>query len=136
MKRDSKCALLGKPISTIGIYQSVSKEEAGWEHLNFQARLMKKGDTWKGETGNNEYGFILLSGNYSMKSDRGSWRTVNGRKDVFSGIAHTLYLPRHTTFELSAESDLLDIAYGWCETEEDHDAVFKTPEFNYFEQIL
>lgn len=128
MKRDPKYALLGKPLADTGIYQSVTREEAGWQYLNFQARLMKKGEVWKADTGAHEYGIILLSGNYSVTSDKGSWRTINGRKDVFSGIAHTLYLPRHTVFDLRAESEWLDIAYGWCETDQDHTPVFKGPE--------
>jgi 5-deoxy-glucuronate isomerase len=128
MKRDTNYKLLGKPIADSGIYQSVSKEDGGWQYLNFQARLLKKGETWVGETEGNEYGIILLSGNYSVVTNHGSWQTVNGRKDVFSGIAHTLYLPRNTHFELTAETDELDLAYGWCETDKDFKAVFKTPE--------
>lgn len=128
MKRDPTSSLLGKPIGQMGVYQQVLKEEGDWQYLNFEARLMKKGETWKGETGNHEYGIILLSGNYSVKSDKGNWKTVNGRKSVFSGIAHTLYLPRHTSFELTAESDIVDIAYGWCETDQDNQAIFKTPD--------
>lgn len=128
MKKDPRCSLLGKPIAETGVYQQVLKEEGGWQYLNFEARLMKKGETWKGETGNHEYGIILLSGNYSVQSNKGNWKTANGRKSVFSGIAHTLYLPRHTSFELTAESDVLDIAYGWCETDQDNQAIFKTPD--------
>lgn len=89
---------------------------------------MKKGEVWKGNTEGNEYGIILLSGNYSVKTDKGSWKSVNGRKDVFSGIAHTLYLPRNTSFEMVAESEILDLGYGWCETDQDFDPVFKTPQ--------
>ncbi|OFX30455.1 MAG: 5-deoxy-glucuronate isomerase [Bacteroidetes bacterium GWF2_42_66] len=111
-----------------GIYQSILKEETGWQFLNFQARLMKQGEKWIANTGGNEYAIILLGGNYSVKTDKGNWETGNGRKDVFSGIAHSLYLPRNTQFELTAESEVLDIAYGWCETDEDHPACFKRPE--------
>lgn len=128
MIRDKRYPLLAKPQAGKGIYQSVLREDGGWQYLNFQARLMEKGETWSGNTGGHEYGIILLSGNYTVKTDRGSWETGNGRKDVFSGIAHSLYLPRNTTFELTALSDLLDIAYGWCETDQDHPACFKRPE--------
>jgi 5-deoxy-glucuronate isomerase len=128
MIRDKKYPLLAKPASGFGIYQSILREETGWQFLNFQARLMKKGEKWTADTGGNEYAFILLGGNYSVKTDRGDWETGNGRKDVFSGIAHSLYLPRNTRFELTAESEVLDIAYGWCETNEDHPAYFKRPE--------
>lgn len=128
MKRDKKYPLLVKPDLESGIYQSVLKEDTGWEFLNFQARLLKKGEKWTGNTGDNEYAFILLGGNYSVKTSKGNWETVNGRKDVFSGIAHSLYLSRNTDFEFTAESDVLDLAYGWCETDEDHPACFKRPE--------
>ncbi len=128
MNRDPKCKLLIKPSGNSGVYQRVIPAEAGWKNLNFEARLMYAGESWKGNTGENEYGIILLGGDYSVTSDKGSWKTKNGRKDVFSGIAHTLYLPRHTEFTLTAESDTLDIACGWCLTDQDHPAVFKIPE--------
>jgi len=128
MIRDKKYPLLAKPASGFGIYQSILREEIGWQFLNFQARLMKRGEKWTATTDGNEYAIILLGGNYSVKTDRGDWETGNGRKDVFSGIAHSLYLPRNTRFELTAESEVLDIAYGWCETNEDHPAYFKRPE--------
>ncbi|MDX2430446.1 MAG: 5-deoxy-glucuronate isomerase, partial [Bacteroides sp.] len=125
---DKKYPLLVKPISEENVYQRVLKEDAGWEYLNFEARLMNKGEIWEGDTGDNEYAIVLLGGNYSVKTNRGDWETIKGRKDVFSGIAHTLYLPRNTSFTLTAKSELLDLAYGWCETDQDHPASFKTPE--------
>ena len=128
MKRDEKYPLLVKGNSDFGIYQEVLAKDAEWQYLNFNARLMKKGEVWKGYTGDNEYGIILLSGNYSVKTDKGSWKTVNGRDSVFTGIAHTLYLSRHTEFELTAESEVLDIACGWSEADQDFPARFKTPD--------
>lgn len=74
MIKDSKYPLLAKAENGKGIYQSILKEETGWQFLNFQARLMKKGESWKGNTVGNEYGIILLGGNYSVKSDKGDWR--------------------------------------------------------------
>lgn len=128
MNRDKKYPLLLKPKSGFGIYQEVSAKDADWQYLNFNARLMKQNEVWKGYTGDQEYGIILLSGNYSVKTDKGSWKTVNGRDSVFSGIAHTLYLSRHTEFEIKAESEVLDIACGWCDADEDYPARFKTPD--------
>jgi 5-deoxy-glucuronate isomerase len=127
MIRDKKYPLLAKP-SGERIYQSVTSRDANWRYLNFQARILYRGEKWEGNTGDHEFGIILLGGNYRVKTDRGSWETVNGRKDVFSGIAHTLYLPRKTSFTLMAQSELLDIASAWCETDQDHPVRFKTPE--------
>lgn len=128
MSKQATSSLLLKPKNGFGVYQRVTHEEAGWEFLNFEARLMKRGEVWKGDTGENEYAIILLSGNYSVTTPKRGWETKNGRKDVFSGIAHSLYLPRHTEFELTAQSELLDIAYGWCVTDRDYEPVFKRPE--------
>jgi len=111
-----------------GVYQRVLAEDAGWKYLNMEARLLKKGEVWKGETGNFEYGIILLSGNYTVETDKGNWETKNGRTSVFHGIAHTLYLPRHTRFTLTATSEVLDIAYSWVLSDKDFPARFKTPE--------
>jgi len=128
INRDNKFPLLIKPISDKGVYQRILKEDAGWEYLNFEARILGKGEIWEGNTYQNEYAFILLGGNFSAKSDKGKWETENGRKDVFSGIAHSLYLPRNTSFEIKAERDMTDIAVGWCETDRDYPARFKKPE--------
>lgn len=128
MQRDDKYPLVCKPGSGFGEYQHLTKEEAGWEFLNFNARLMKQDEVWNWNTGENECAIILLGGNFSIRTDKDNWNTRNGRKDVFSGIAHTVYLSRNTDFSLTAESEILDIAYGWCKTDEDHPACFKTPE--------
>ena len=130
MQQKANIQFLSKPNrdNSPEIYQDITKEDGDWEFLNFQARTFKKGQTWSAHTGENEYAIVLLGGNFSVKSDRGNWFTKNGRKDVFSGVAHTLYLPRRTNFTLTAESEVLDIAIGWCETDEDHPAYFKRPE--------
>lgn len=128
MKQDQQCRLLAKPDEAAAVYQHISKEDGGWPYLNFAARMMRRGETWRSDTGDNEYAIILLGGNYRVHTDKGNWETINGRKDVFSGIAHSLYLPRHTSFVLTAESDVLDIAYGWCETDRDFAPVFKRPD--------
>lgn len=118
--------LIRKPLP-VGSYQKIVAADAGWTHLNMEARLMQQGDTWTGNTGDNEYGFILLSGNFSATTSKGNWATSNGRKHVFAGIAHTLYLPRHTDFCITATSPVLDIAAGWCKADADFPAKFKTP---------
>jgi 5-deoxy-glucuronate isomerase len=120
--------LLIHPNEGESVYQRITAADAGWEHLNMEARLLKKGESWTGYTGEDEYGFILLSGNYTVATNHGTWNTSNGRKSVFSGIAHSLYLPRHTEFNLTATSEVLDIAAGWVKAKTDFPARFKTPE--------
>ena len=124
----TKSHLLQKPDSTSKIYHSVTPESAHWEYLSFEAREMELNETWEHDTEENEMVIVLLGGNFEVSSNHGNWKTVNGRKDVFSGVAHTLYLPRNSQFKLKATSSVLDIAYGWCKSEEDFPAKFVTPE--------
>lgn len=128
MQKSKKYPLVSEGSSGFGVYQQVLAKDAGWQYLNMEARLMRKGEVWEGNTGENEYAIILLSGNYSVVTDKGSWQTTNGRSSVFNGIAHTLYLPRHTSFSLTATSEVLDISYGWVFSDMDFPARFKTPD--------
>ena len=127
MKRSKKYPLVMEAVDGFGVYQRVLAKDAGWKYLNTEVRLMRSGETWEMKTGDFEYGIILLSGNFKVESDKGQWETINGRKSVFTGIAHTLYLPRHTSFKLTATSDVLDIAYGWVASDLDFPAKFKKP---------
>mgnify|MGYP001157389682 FL=1 len=124
----SNSTLLQKPKITSEIYQKVAPKTAKWEYLSFEARQMKNGSVWNHNTNENEMVIVLLSGNYKIISNRGKWETTNGRVNVFSGIAHTLYLPPNSEFKLVANSELLDIAYGWCKAKEEFPAKFVTPD--------
>lgn len=128
MNKDKKCPLLAKALTNNSIYQDITSQEAGWEYLNFQARTLKKGEKWSHRTGNNELQIVLLGGNFSVETESGSWRTVNGRKDVFSGLPHGLYLPPDTSFKLTAESEMLDIACCWCLADQIFPVSFITPD--------
>lgn len=121
-------SILIKPNNRTAVYQSITPKSADWDWLNFEARLMKKREQWIFSTGQNEMTIVLLGGNFKVESDRGNWETKNGRKDVFSGVAHTLYLSRDTSFTLTAQSKILDIAYGWCKADKDFEPKFLEPE--------
>jgi 5-deoxy-glucuronate isomerase len=127
MNIDKNCPILARSSPDKEIYQSITTAEAGWNHLNFMARTMKQGQKWVGETGNNEYLFVLLGGDFSAETSAGTWKTTNGRKDVFSGLPHALYLPQHTRFEITPAGSFLDIACGWCIAEQLFPAHYITP---------
>lgn len=111
-----------------GVYQEVTPEKAGWKNLCFSARTIESGEEWSGNTGDSEYAFVLMGGNFSMQSSRGDWKTERGRKDVFSGLPHAVYLPPETDFSIKPDSELLDIACGWCPAEDLFPARMVTPE--------
>lgn len=108
-------------------YVRVTPASAGWELLYFAARRLRTGQQWRHDTGTAEYGLVILGGRCAVSSSRGDWPSIGRRPDVFSGMPYTLYLPRHTRFTITALSDELDIAYGWCATDEDHPPQLVTP---------
>lgn len=120
--------LLVRPHTGNRIYHRLSAKDAGWNYLNFEARVVDKEETFSESTGDYEYCIVLLGGNFRVSSSKGQWETRNGRKDVFSGIAHTLYLPRKTDFTFTALNDHTDIAICRVATDEDHPPYLKQPE--------
>jgi 5-deoxy-glucuronate isomerase len=128
MIRDKKCKLLIRSSCSGDIYQGISSTEAGWNYLNFMARTIAPGDKWQGETGGNEYLFVLLGGNFSVKTPEGSWTSTNGRKDVFRGLPHAVYVPRESEYEITSEGGIADIACGWCPSDKIYPVRFITPE--------
>jgi 5-deoxy-glucuronate isomerase len=120
--------LLIPPTNYKSCYQGITAEAAGWNHLNAEVRKLQQGEAWQGNTGPFEYGFVVLSGNFSATTSQGNWQISNGRKSVFEGIAHTLYLPPFTEFSLVATTPILDIAAGWTLAHENFAARLKPPE--------
>jgi 5-deoxy-glucuronate isomerase len=108
-------------------YIRVTPTAAGWDYLHFAARQMKGGEGWAFDTGECELALVLLGGVCKVDSNRGRWDRVGHRENVFAGMPFTLYLPRQTRFTVTACSDNLDIAYGWCQAGEDHPARLVTP---------
>jgi len=103
----------------------VTPPDAGWEHLNFAARRMVKGEGWRQATGPHEYGLVILGGVCSVESSRGHWK-MGRRPDVFHGMPYALYLPCDTEFTLSALTDC-EVACGWCRSEGSHPPALVTP---------
>lgn len=120
--------LLILPHSSSGEYLRVTPEETKWEFLHFAARHMIRGEQWSHNTGNSEFAFVILGGICSVQSSRGNWEDIGRRSDVFQGMPYALYLPRHTEFSLESRSDVLNVAYGWCATDEDHTPQLIAPE--------
>ena len=128
MEAPGKTPLLVRPRSINGEYVRVTPETAGWEHLHFAARRMSQGEKWPAETRDCEYGLVVLGGVCSVESSRGSWKMIGRRPDVFHGMPYALYLPRDTTFTVTAVSADLDLACGWCRAEGNHPPRLVTPD--------
>ena len=117
-----------RPGSAPGEYIRVTPDSAGWEHLSFGARLMNRGETWEDNTGDFEYGLVLLGGTCEVQSSRGNWSSLGRRPHVFAGMPYALFLPSNTGFTVRATSDALDLAYGWSLSGGQHSPRLVTPE--------
>ncbi len=82
--------------------------------LDFARLQMKKGESHSGATVEREYVLDIFSGTASItiESVRGRkqvYPRAGERADVFSGPPVMLYLPPHSTYEITAASDALDV---------------------------
>jgi 5-deoxy-glucuronate isomerase len=123
-----KSPLLISPDLNAAEYVRVTPRAAGWELLHFAARRLSEGERWRHQTGDNELALVILGGVCSLRSSRGKWERIGRRPNVFAGMPYALYLPRHTDFSVEALSEELDIAYGWCATDQDHPPHLVSPE--------
>jgi len=89
---------------------------------------MKKGERFSADTGEHEYAIVLFGGTCAVRHSGGTWDRVGGRPNVFAGMPYALYFSRRTPFEIIATSDDLDLAFAWCQTDQDHPARLVTPE--------
>ena len=67
-----KCLYILNPVVDSIEYTRVTPELAGWELLHFAARRMSSGEIWEFETGDHEYGIVMLSdiAKYVLATDR------------------------------------------------------------------
>jgi 5-deoxy-glucuronate isomerase len=104
-----------------GLIVRVTPALAGWEFITFEARRLARGETYAGNSGECELALVVLSGVISLDASAGRWRDVGERDSVFAGLPYAIYLPRRTTFTVTAQTDA-EIALAWAPTDEDHPA--------------
>jgi len=119
--------LIVHPNDSSNEYVRVTPEIARWGLLNFAARRLNLGESWQHETGENELALISLGGSCAIRSNRGEWLRFGRRPNVFAGMPYCLYLPRRTQVEVEALTEGVDLAYGWCPTDQDHPAQLIPP---------
>lgn len=81
----------------------VTPQSAGWQYLTFETRRAAAGETLSGSTEGVELCLVLLAGDATFEW-AGETRRVQGRKDVFAGLPHALYLPPGHAWSLRADT--------------------------------
>ena len=85
------------------------------------------GQAFQANSGGFEVALVILGGTCSVSGDGFAFAKVGGRPDVFSGKPHTVYIPRHTTYEIKAVGDV-EIAWADSPSELDTPAYVITPD--------
>ena len=107
------------PISKIG--------ESSLKMLEFGMIELSYGDEITYETQDKETAFILLGGQCDFAFDDIVWKNVGGRRSVFEGKAHSVYMPRNKKVHISSNQNV-KIAVCATKIEEDTKPQLITPE--------
>ncbi|MEQ1472215.1 MAG: 5-deoxy-glucuronate isomerase [Candidatus Acidiferrum sp.] len=110
-----------------GILMEVGRQQSGFDYVTFEVRRIRAGESFDGATDSNELAIVTLGGIFQTQSSAGSWMSIGGRANVFSGKAWTLYLSVNTRFTVTAITDC-ELAFCYCRAEEVHPPVLISPE--------
>jgi 5-deoxy-glucuronate isomerase len=100
---DSVVRSQGLPVGQGGDLLRFTRHEVGWDWMSLRVTRVMPGEGIELRTENEELALVLLEGNCHLDWGRGRVR-VEGRKDVFDGFPHALYLPDGHRVECKAET--------------------------------
>jgi 5-deoxy-glucuronate isomerase len=91
------------PADQPGELIQLPREAAGWEWMSFFVRRLAPGMAWECRAEDEEVALVLLGG--QCTADWGQDKQlIGGRKNVFDGFPHALYLPPGNNATLKAET--------------------------------
>jgi 5-deoxy-glucuronate isomerase len=90
---------------------SVSQLNADWKTISLRTVMLLQGQDYIHKAPEEEIVLVSLGGVFSVKADGQKWDRIGGRKNVFSGMPHALYLPAGLgKVELLCETESCEIA--------------------------
>ncbi|MCR4424926.1 MAG: 5-deoxy-glucuronate isomerase [Firmicutes bacterium] len=97
--------IVHKPyIQREGYTPIVEKAKGESVKIDFGLLYLGEGKSYKGRTEGNEVGLVILSGRCTVEAGGSVFRDIGDRQDVFSGPAHTVYLPPGTEYTVTTRS--------------------------------
>jgi 5-deoxy-glucuronate isomerase len=94
-----------------GFVKIASIGDGDLELSEFGLIKLKKGETSSFESSDFETALIILAGKCTIKGNGFEFASLGGRKDVFSGKPCTAYIPAGKTYEISADTEEVEIAW-------------------------
>jgi 5-deoxy-glucuronate isomerase len=101
-------------------------ESYGFKFVSFRIQRLTANDSVEDDTADRELGLVLLGGQCSVKSSRGTWTKIGRRPNVFAGMPYALYLPISTNYTITTETGC-DIAFCYCRAEQYFPPCLVTP---------
>jgi 5-deoxy-glucuronate isomerase len=116
MKYTAENLLIKPETNPEDLILEITPQMAGWDLINFQARKLSENHVLNFETGQNELALVIFSGTLSVESNKGNWKNLGKREDVFKGSASGLYLSLNTNLKITAQTDC-EFALTWVPTQ-------------------
>ncbi len=101
--------------------------KCGCKNVEIDMLRLADGETKSYNEENKEYGVLILGGKCTVKGEGFSYENIGERKDVFSGKATCVYIPRNTPFNVTGIGEV-SIAITKCPSKNDHKIALITPE--------
>jgi len=98
----------------------IRRGKAGMSHLDFGILRMSSFQNYRAKTGEDEILLVILGGMVHLEMRGQKWEFLGRRKDVFDGPATSAYLPRGSSFKLTAIGDT-EVAFCRAKSEEDRE---------------
>ncbi|MEO8288996.1 MAG: 5-deoxy-glucuronate isomerase [Chloroflexota bacterium] len=112
-----------------GVLAETSPSRAGWEYLSFAVRRLTAGNTWSGETGEEEAALVVLGGTITLRIEGAAgsetWE-MGGRVGPFDGLPWSAYLPPRTRFSVDTQGTA-EIAWATAPADGLHPARLISP---------
>ncbi|MCS6951757.1 MAG: 5-deoxy-glucuronate isomerase [Bryobacterales bacterium] len=120
-----------KPLAgeeSFGELVRVTQETAGWDTVSLRVVRLRRGQAWVHASPGEELLLVLLGGQAKVAAGGKTWAGIGGRRDVFSGMPHALYLPcglREVRIE--ASSEVCEVAICGARAERPYEPVLIEP---------
>lgn len=90
------------------------RETVGPEHglrwISYGTLALDEGERFDAPTDGDEVVLVVLGGRCDVEAGDGRWQAVGGRKDVFSGSPHAVYVPPAAGFSVTAAGGAVELA--------------------------
>lgn len=94
--------------SGLGFIPVLDEANAGLKYLSFAVLRLRAGQSWSGESGEEEMALVSVSGKFGLKVEglrSAEWSGIGGRTSVFAGAPGAACVPRASVFLVTGESD-------------------------------